>query len=334
MLATPDYGTLGPDSDFAKNTNSSNPAGARRVGKTGSKSSTVPNVRAFSVLAALAGLLAALAVTVSLRPGTLLTRSRDLVSRTRNGDTNAFPAYELDRQEPQKQAELLLTSAVGRSPGATDEIQRRLYRWRGKLSLDPQLTQLTTAALNSDDTKVRISAVDVQLAAYGLESNAATVQTLISRAASAEHPEKIWALWALGLLGNRGVESDRVVQVLARHLEGTLRDPDDDSRRWAVEGLALVGTDATIAPLLKALHDDASPLVRERAACGLAESGMLTHQQRMSAVPQLISDLDDPALDAQTRTWAFQALTEITRERLPNDASAWRSWQRNSLPID
>ena len=30
--------------------------------------------------------------------------------------------------------------------------------------------------------------------------------------------------------------------------------------------------------------------VRERAACSLAESGMLTHDQRLAAVPQLIGE--------------------------------------------
>ena len=35
-------------------------------------------------------------------------------------------------------------------------------------------------------------------------------------------------------------------------------------------------------------------MVRERAACSLAESGMLSHEQRLAAVPQLINYSDDP----------------------------------------
>jgi hypothetical protein len=123
-------------------------------------------------------------------------------------------------------------------------------------------------------------------------------------------------------MGNRGVETDRVVQVLTGHL----KDADDDSRRWAVEGLALAGSAQTIEPLLKTMHDDPSPIVRETAACSLAESGMFTREQRLSAVPQLLSYSDDPSLDAQTHAWAFQALGEITHRRLPNDSNAWRSW--------
>ncbi len=79
------------------------------------------------------------------------------------------------------------------------------------------------------------------------------------------------------------------------------------------------------------MHNDPSPIVRERAACSLAESGMLTHQQRLIAVPQLINYSDDPALDAQTRSWAFQALADITKQRLPNDSAAWRNWYQTSV---
>ena len=126
--------------------------------------------------------------------------------------------------------------------------------------------------------------------------------------------------------GQPGVETDRAVAILAGHL----KDSDQDSRRWAVESLALVGTTETIAPLLRAMHDDPSPIIRERAACSLAESGMLTREQRMTAVPQLVNYSDDPTLDAQTHGWAFQALGDITQQQLPNDSAAWRSWYEHN----
>jgi len=163
----------------------------------------------------------------------------------------------------------------------------------------------------------------------------------VRQADASNHKERIWAMWTLGLLGNRGVETDRVVQVLTAHLQGsgkgsaTDRELDDeDVRHWAVEGLALVGTTSTIAPLLEAMHDDPSPLVRESAACSLAQSGMLTHERRLTAVPQLIIYSDDPALDAQTHTWAFQPLTDITGQRLPNQSEAWRQWYRETVISD
>jgi hypothetical protein len=229
---------------------------------------------------------------------------------------------DLNLLNPQKQAESLLELAIGNSEGANREIVDRANAWRGKLSLDSQLATLTTAALNSSDLQVRQSGLEVQLAAYGLAKNGSTVDFLIQTAASAGHAKKIWALWVLGALANRGIETARVQQVLASHL----KDADEDSRRWAVEGLALVGTTATIAPLLTAMHDDPSPTVRESAASSLAEAGMLSHEQRLAAVPQLVNYTADASLDSQTHVWAFQALGDITKERLPNDPAAWRNW--------
>lgn len=270
-------------------------------------------------------------------------KAASIFSPQKSSHTGTSPDPDLDRQQPQKQAEILMERAVSHSDENADQIETqieaRVDTWRGHLQWDSQLGDLTTVALNSSDESVRSSAIEVQLAAYGLNKNEATVDGLVRQAEAHDHAKKIWALWALGLLGNRGVESDRVVRVLASHLKdsgkdserGQGRDQDEDSRRWAVEGLALVGTTQTIEPLLQAMHNDASPIVRERAACGLAESGMLSHQQRLIAVPRLIKYSDDPALDAQTQAWAFQALADITKQHLPNDSAAWRNWYESSV---
>ena len=87
-----------------------------------------------------------------------------------------------------------------------------------------------------------------------------------------------------------------------------------------------MGTDETVEPLLQILHDDPSPMIRERAACGLAQSGMLNERQRRAAVPRLLDYSEDPAIDPETRKWTFQALRDITGQSLPHDTSAWRSW--------
>jgi hypothetical protein len=247
---------------------------------------------------------------------------------------------DLDRQRPQKQAELLLERAVSHFDGNPNlieaQIESRIDAWRGQLRWDQQLGDLTTVALNSNDQSVRASAIEVQLAAYGLTKTESTVDALVRQADSRDHQKKIWALWALGLLGNRGVGPERVVQVLAAHLKDSGKDKrkekeEEDSRRWAVEGLALVGTTPTIAPLLEAMHNDPSPTVREHAACSLAASGMLSPRQRLIAAPQLINYSADPALDAQTRSWAFRALADITKQHLPNDSEAWRNWYERSV---
>jgi len=242
-----------------------------------------------------------------------------------NAATSAHDLTQLDRLKPQKQAETLLELAVGRSNGAVEQISSRVDRWQGKLQWNSQIATLTTAALNSNDMRVRESGIEVELAAYGLAKNSASLDYLLKTADSPDHAQKIWALWALGLMGNRGVETSRVIEVLGFHL----KDSDPDSRRWAVEGLALTGTPEAIPILLAVMHDDAAPSVRERAACSLAESGMFTPEQRLSAVPQLLNYTDDPALDAHTHAWAFQALADITHQRLPNDSAAWRSWYEN-----
>ena len=318
LQPTPDYGTLGPGSDKARATSAPGPAQSTRT------------VRVGPVIAIAAGVLAAVLVGNLRRAGAASQHFADLFSvHSVSEETSQVltPASakdlpHLDRLRPQKQAETLLELAVGNSDGAVDQISSRVDRWHGKLSWNPQLANLTTAALNSNDLRVRESGLEVQLVAYGLSKNSSSLDTLVQDADSPKHSRRIWALWALGAMANRGVEPDRVIEVLTTHL----KDSDEDSRHWTVEALALVGTDATIPLLLKTMHDDPSPLVRERAACSLAESGMLTHEQRMAAVPQLLNYAGDPTLDAQTHAWAFQALGDITGQRLPQDSAAWRNW--------
>src|SRR5271165_4792768 len=293
-------GTLGPNSDVA----SAGPDAALARA----------SLARFAPLAAVViGAMAALLVV-------LTGRAHEV--RPRFKSTSAPSRSQFDKLQPQKQAEALLEQAIGNSDGAVEQISSRVNGWQGKLNWNSQIATLTTAALNSNDIRVRESGVEVELAAYGLSKNSKSLDYLLKTVDSPDHAQKIWALWALGLMGNQGVEPEQIVQVLTAHL----KDSDQDSRRWAVEGLALVGSDQTIAPLLKTMHDDPEPTVRERAACALAQSGMYTQGQRMSVVPQLLNYSDDPALDAQTHGWAFQALSDITHQHLPNDSTAWRTW--------
>jgi HEAT repeat protein len=341
MQPSPDYGTLGPTSDVAS---LAAPASGLLTpapnvsGVSASSRQRQQSLCRLSVFAAIVGAAVALAFSSVRSSGAHWEKlARPLAAKQPSSVSSSMLSdAELDRQRPQQQAEILLERAVTRSgedasvvqAETAAEIEARLDTWRGKLKWDAELGELTTAALNSSDYSVRTSAIEVQLAAYGLTKSDSSVNALVRQADSSDHAQKDWALWALGLLGNRGIETDRVVRVLTAHLKDSGKnsesDSDEETRRWAVEGLALVGTTSTIVPLLNAMHSDPSPIVRERAACSLAESGMLTHQQRLAAVPQLINYSDDPALDAQTHAWAFQALTEITKQHLPNDSAAWR----------
>jgi hypothetical protein len=313
LQPTPDYGTLGPGSDV-------NAAGA--ISSPGSPGWPA-NSRRFGPLFAVAlGVLLAVLTANAGNAHAAWSRFANLFAFSGGPPSSAKDVRQLDRMKPQKQAEALLELAVGHNDGAVDQISSRVDRWQGKVKWDPQIATLTTAALNSNDMRVRESGIEVELAAYGLAKNSASLDYVLKAVDSPDHSQKIWGLWALGLMANRGVETERAVQVLTAHL----KDRDEDSRRWSVEGLALIGSNATIEPLLKAMHDDSSAIVRERAACSLAECGMFTHEQRLSAVPQLLIYTDDPALDAATHGWAFQALHDITRQRLPNDSNAWRRW--------
>jgi len=274
------------------------------------------------VLAGAIGMLGAMLVASSRSPHPVWAQFTQTASPQKTAPASEKDLGELDRMKPQKQAETLLELAVGHSQRAVEQISSRVDRWNGSVEWNSQIATLTTAALNSNDMRVRESGVEVELAAYGLAKNSESLGYLLRTVESSDRRQKAWALWALGLMANRGVETGRIVEVLNSHL----RDADPDSRRWAVEGLALSGSDEAIRPLLATMHDDASPMVRETAACSVAESGLFTQEQRITAVPQLLSYTEDVAVDAQTRQWAFQALGDIAHQRLGNNTRAWRRW--------
>jgi hypothetical protein len=305
LTPIPDYGTLGPRSDLANN-GSANADSTR-------------NNRLLMLLVLSLGITLALLVASLGQARSAWSNADRTPISFRN---NSMEAGNIDHLQPQKQAERLLELAVGNSDAAVDQISSRVDSWQGKLVWDSQMASLATAALNSNDRRVRESGIEVELAAYGLSRNSASLSYLLRTAESSDHAQKIWALWALGLIANRGVEPDRIVQVLSMHLQ----DSDTDSRRWAIDGLAMTGSASTIPLLLSAMRDDSSPVVRQEAAGAIAESGMFTHEQRMSAIPPLLEFTDDAFLDTQTRAWAFQALGEITGQHLPDDSAAWRNW--------
>ena len=228
----------------------------------------------------------------------------------------------LEGMPAQAQAEFLLERSINHYAGANDQIAARVTGWRGKIALDSRLNSLFSMAINSDDLRVRAAAVEVDIAARDLEKSTATIDRLEPIARSGEQGPRANALWDIGLLGGRGVEPERAARILL----DSVHDDNVNVRYWAVEGLAYLGTDAIIEPLLGVFHDDPSAMIRERAACSLAQSGMLTREQRHIALPKLIDFAGDMALDDQTRSWVFQALRDITGQSLPRDPGAWRDW--------
>ena len=248
--------------------------------------------------------------------------------RPERASANVLSEHEievLDSMSPQSQAELLLERSINHYRGANEQIAARAASWRGSITLNSRLNNLFITAINSDDIKVRVAGIDVDIAARNLEPTSATIDRLEPAARFGEQGPRANALWDLGLLGNRGIEPDRVAQILLN----SLHDPNENIRHWAVEGLAYLGTSEIIEPLLGVFHDDPSPRIRERAACSLAQSGMLTESQRRTAVPRLLDFAGDGGLDPETRKWVFQALRDITGQTLPPDAAAWRNWYRS-----
>ena len=221
----------------------------------------------------------------------------------------------------QQQAERLLERAINHYDGALELIGKSVDTWHGQLELQGQLSSLLTTALNSNDLQVRGASLEIELAAYNLPKRSESAEHLIERIHN-EPAARPWALWMLGVLGNRGVEARKAFVTLMDHRH----DPDEQTRYWAIEGLSMLGTSESLAPLLEAFRNDPSPLVRERGGCSLAQSGMLTRAQRLHAVPELLKMTDDETLDAATRSWVFQALRDITGVFLAADPSAWRSW--------
>ena len=224
-------------------------------------------------------------------------------------------------QPPQVQAEFLLGAAINHDHGATDMISKMVDDWHGKLKFTQKFDDLSMTALYSNDLRVRAAAIEINLAVFNLSKTDGTADDLMAKAEKSPN-WRPFAMWELGMLANRGVELEKIHEFL----RGYVHDPNEKTRHWTVEGLAHLGTDDTIKDFLDVFRSDPSLEVRERAGCSLAKSGMLTREQRMLAVPGLIELAEDPSLDSTTRNWAYQALREITNERLGNDPAAWRNW--------
>jgi len=248
----------------------------------------------------------------------------------RPASANVLSEHEtsmLDDMTPQQQAELLLGRSINQYKGANEEIGARVSSWRGHITLNERLNGLFVTAINSSDLTVRVAGVEVDIAARNLIKDSSTVDRLEPQARHGEQGPRANALWDLALIGSRGVDQDRVLDILL----SSVQDPNVNVRYWAVEGLAFLAVDAAIPQLLDIFRGDPSPLIRERAACGLAQSGMFSAEQRRTAIPRLLDFAMDGAFDPQTRTWVFQALRDITGHNIPQDARLWREWYEASM---
>src|SRR5579872_6525812 len=200
-----------------------------------------------------------------------------------SGALSEHDGEQLKTMPPAEQAVFLLEKAVNHYRGAAEEIDKRLDGWRGKIKPSKQLENLTSTAYFSNDLRVRALALEIWLARDNMRKAPETVDALIQEAGTLDG-RQYFRLSTLGILGNRGVEPEKVLRTLLVYVH----DASGDTRAAAINGLGLLGTEGTIAPLLEVMRWDASADLRERAACNLADSGMLTSAMRKEAVPELI----------------------------------------------
>jgi hypothetical protein len=220
----------------------------------------------------------------------------------------------------QAEAEGLLARLAAGDAAAADQVLNESASWTGKTQTTPKTDQLIDTSINLKNLPARAAALQAQLALNGITRDESGFQAL--EQAAGNPAQRPWALWMLGALGNRGVDPDHAAKII----ESYLNDPDVQVRSNAVIGLALLGTDETIAMVLDRFRNGPSPVVQELAGCGLSESGMYTHQQRMVAAATLVGWLDDALLSPQQRQWTAQALHDISGQNFGMDSAAWRHW--------
>ncbi|HKW60945.1 MAG TPA: HEAT repeat domain-containing protein [Candidatus Acidoferrum sp.] len=246
--------------------------------------------------------------------------SSELVSTSQPGTKDINPE-EISHLAPQQQAERLLELAIQQPDPSLSLIHRNLTSWRGHLEDSDRLFHLVMEALKSSDPRVRVAAVEIDLAANNLIKAPESVEKL-QREIQAGSDERYMALWRLGALGNRGVEPAEAFRTLKLYAQSR----NQEVRFWAVEGLAMLGNQESIDALLDILAHDPAAQIRQRAATGLSRSGLLTGEQRLTAVPDLLNLLDDDSLDAATHGLVSSALEAITGASFGKNAAAWRDW--------
>jgi HEAT repeat protein len=242
-------------------------------------------------------------------------------SRNRVGRT---PVSRTVNRSAQAQAEQLLSRVAAGDSEAADQVLVQSPNWTGKTTRTPTADQQILTALNLPNLHAREAAVQAELALDGVPLSAAGFNML--ERAVGNPSQRIWALWMLGALGNRGIDPVHTAKIIGAYLA----DSDVNVRAAAVNGLAILATDETIPMLLDRFRNDPSPIVQERAACGLAESGMYTHEQRMTAATSLVGWLDDSALSPGQRAWTAQALGDLSGQHFGPDSAAWRNWYEST----
>jgi hypothetical protein len=264
------------------------------------------------------------AIAIGAAAGFVILGLNFLGRQTSTGQSRRGPARVISRSslDPalQADAEQLLQRVAAGDSGAADQVLLQSSNWTGKTKRTAQSEQSIGTALNLPDLHAREAALQAEMALDGVTADEPGFK--FAEQTVGNPSSRVWALWMLGALGNRGVDPEHAAKIIGTYLS----DPQVDVRAAAVNGLSLVGTNETIPLMLDRFRNDPSPIVQGRAACALAESGMYRHEQRLVAASSFVSWLDDPLLNAAQREWALHALRDISGQNLGNDPNAWREW--------
>jgi HEAT repeats len=222
----------------------------------------------------------------------------------------------------QTQAEELLDRAIQHDDKARDLFEQNITLWQGEIKLTDRMKQLEWRSRFSTDLRVRYANADLNLAMNGWTKTEHSADLLITEAQT-DKQARAAAVYQMGMLAGRGIGYNLIYPVLVDYAKN---DPDPYVRQWAVEGVRYLGTDEALDQLFYSFTHDPSDRVRDRAGCNISDCGNFMRKQRMRMVPQLIALAQDSQTTPQMRNWTFMALTEITDQHLPADASAWVRW--------
>jgi len=241
---------------------------------------------------------------------------------------DAFYAEMVENLPTELRAEKALELAINRFVGATDYIIAHAQDWRGHVVRNPKLSALITTAINAPLIEIRMAGFEIYLAQYDLDKSEEQIDILLQRFENNPEGNGPWALWSMAVIGARGISRERIFDELlfATEIENTT------IRRWAVDSLAKFGGEEVVMPLLQIAAYDSSPIVQERAFCGLAQSGTLHVIERYNALEGLLVIIRDDESTQQTRDWAFQALKEISNfYDIPDNAD---KWEKRLIEVD
>jgi hypothetical protein len=167
----------------------------------------------------------------------------------------------------------LLGQLAARKSGAADEVLAHSAEWTGQTQRSPKADQSILTALDLPDIHSREAALAAELALDAVPQNEAGLSQL--KEALGDPSQRVWALWMLGALGNRGVDPEHTAKI-----SSPIWDPGERTSprgEWSLPAR----TDETVVPRLDRFQNDPSPVVQERAARGLATGA--TRDQRDSA---------------------------------------------------